>query len=564
MKSKLNAREKFNRKRLIFLIIILIFIALVIVSFFVNKSYTNTQGWINFFNNVSHMFSFRNNSPVNENLLFETISLFFINIFFVSSGTLIGAFFAYFFIFFSSDRIQSNRIKIPFKFFIYISYCLPFFIFAFLFIGHLNIYLGTIFTVAWISFILIHRSLNSFIEKADLGYYYQMVISGRSKFYSYSKWLHVHIDDFYRIILLRLESNSRYTSFIPFFGAPHAASLLGNFVSHGDSSDFNYLGIPLLTLIILYIIFEILIFKAVSFFKYEEEKNHNFHNIRKAMRTSNIFNFFFLTFWTLIALAALIVGFYSTTQNEWINYGSSVRIVFESNFSNFSATYFFTSSGITFLQIVFAFALAIFAGFLCGILLSPVTTPNVVNKIAFLLVFLFRTMPTIVLFFLFRPIFDNAITTAIFSVAISQSISLAMTIKSRIGEWSRDINKKISLSIRKIGWFRTQTKFTIPLLSLIGKESSGMMVYDMLQHLLIFGAFSANPIGINFSLANSEISTVYVPILKSTIPNLIPFIFLAVLSVNYQNFVLEHFASFRVKSDFRFAANVAASRARLF
>ncbi|PAF55028.1 hypothetical protein [Mycoplasmopsis agassizii] len=515
-----SRRRNHNLRRGIFLSVFVITIILVIVSFIVNKAEISRTGISEFFYSFEQMGALSNSSDSSSNLFFSSWYFIIITLLYSISGTFLGYVFAFFSVYLAAQNLQRKIVSNITKTFIYAKMLLPFILIAFLYSKQLNPFLGTIFFVWWVSWIYLHNSLLPIIEKVEVRKFYSQTLKLENSFIVYLKIHRYKAFEIYVQIFQRIEWMTRFTSFMPVLGVIHAADLVRGFVS-GENKNYAVVGVPLIILLVAYVLLELAIIKIVKWGLFRQRDDLHFQNIRRKLINVQIIEFFIFSFFLITTFACLIYGFHTTTTDQWANYSYSVSTIFNaSSWDNFNietvATHIFSAYS----QLLASIAIALIFGTLFGILISKQTKTKYLRRFLKLIVYFFRVMPTVVLFFLIRPIFTNTFTTAIFAIAIVQSNVLAIAIRNAIDGFDENKLKNIRIIRRGFNRLYVTYYYVFPSIKhVIVSWAAPVIMYEMFQQFTIMSQFQASYIGLTYLTAGAGDPT----ILNNALPQVVTF-----------------------------------------
>ncbi|PAK21304.1 hypothetical protein CJJ23_02605 [Mycoplasmopsis agassizii] len=515
-----SRRRNHNLRRGIFLSVFVITFILVIVSFIVNKAEISRTGISEFFYSFEQMGALSNSSDSSSNLFFSSWHFIIITLLYSISGTFLGYIFSFFSVYLAANNLQRKIVSNMTKTFIYAKMLLPFILIAFLYSKQLNPFLGTIFFVWWVSWIYLHNSLLPIIEKVEVRKFYSQTLKLENSFIVYLKIHRYKAFEIYVQIFQRIEWMTRFTSFMPVLGVIHAADLVRGFVS-GENKNYAVVGVPLIILLVAYILLELAIIKIVKWGLFRQRDDLHFQNIRRKLINVQIIEFFIFSFFLITTFACLVYGFNTTTTEQWSNYSYSVSTIFNaSSWDNFNietvATHIFSAYS----QLLASIAMALIFGTLFGILISKQTKTIYLRRFLKLIVYFFRVMPTVVLFFLIRPIFTNTFTTAIFAIAIVQSNGLAIAIRNAIDGFDENKLKNIRIIRRGFNRLYVTYYYVFPSIKhVIVSWAAPVIMYEMFQQFTIMSQFQASYIGLTYLTAGAGDPT----ILNNALPQVVIF-----------------------------------------
>lgn len=473
-----------------FTVFFTVFLFLCIISAIVIKLGINVHGLAVFKNNISNFF---NQSAVNKSsLLTKSFEQLWITIKYTATGTFIGFILGFLLGYLSSLRITNNFTAIFVKLGIIFFRSFPVVIFINLFNTSFNSDLSAIIIISWFSMLWNAKYIADYIENSKVEQFKKFVNRSQNHLSSFIN--NIFIDIKSKILVLfaySLESNFRWTTILSAVGLIGIGQLINDPIS--INNDFASTLIPLLVLMVFLLINEGALYLFETYLvarkSYPKTKNLNkLLTIKKYL--------VYLIFILIITFSIYSIFSIRLRVNNLLIFTDFFQRLFNFNKSFFATTTFnenpllmiilLTLQAILILGIVFIFSL-LFAT-LCSNLLNRYV--SLFFKALFLII---RTIPLIIVFRLFNPLFNSGISTIVFIGSLYFSTSLA---------------KKIYVIINSINWTvvtslksKLYTNFEILRVYIIPSIRKDLVtVYQLefesiLRTIITLGAYGTSVIG---------------------------------------------------------------------
>ncbi|MDC4183561.1 ABC transporter permease [Mycoplasma bradburyae] len=427
-----------------FTVLFALFLILCIISVVIINVNINVNGWEVFKTNFASLF---NQSEINKSaLLKKSFEYLWTTIKYTTAGTLIGFSLGCFVGYLSALKITNNITAWVIKLVIIFFRSFPVVIFINLFNTSFNSNLSAIIIIAWFSMLWGAKYIADYIENSNIAQFQKFVDRSQNKISSFFN--NIYIDIKSKILVLfaySLESNFRWTTILSAVGLIGFGQLINDPIS--IDNNFSSTLIPLIVLMTFLLMNEGILYLFENYFiarkSYSKEKNLN----KLLMIKKIIIYLFFL----------IIIGFslYSLFSIRLKVNNLSIFTDFFERLFNFNTSFFATKTfsenpfliiieltlqSILILCIVFVFSL-LFAT-LCSNLVNKYV--SIFFKGFFLVI---RTIPIIIIFRLFNPLFNSGVSTIVVvgSLYISTSITKKVYVLINSLNWSLVTSMKTKL-----------------------------------------------------------------------------------------------------------------------
>lgn len=428
------------------------------------------------------------------------------------AGWLAGILTAYFLCF----KIHKNYLCLLFNGFLLALRAFPVFVFIGIWQIGFDPFSTAIMIFFWFTWLWLHKYfINVFfgINLNQYNFYYKL---GFKKFGLFYQYIYPQIKSkAFLFLISAIESNLRWVSILGSLGIVGIGKLIYDPIV-GAQKNFNEILIPFVFLFFVLIIFEIML---IFFDKQEQinyvKKRKNF-DLKKMAKTVYYLDKFKLG----LFLFFFIIIIYSFTQITFIAPSNSNMLTYIKNLFFINETIFFTSNlnnnpFFLMLQIFQQTITILFWIIILGIFWGIFSSQKIVNK-HFARFFigwnlLMRSFPTILLFYLFNPIFNSAQSTVIIILTFHGSFSFAKRVNSILYSVSTvKLKEYLSLNYSRI-WILIN--FIWPYIKKDIFNFSKFEFENILRDVVVMGVFGASLFGQKFeafATRNPQSFTTYV------------------------------------------------------
>ncbi|WP_027334047.1 ABC transporter permease subunit [Mycoplasma elephantis] len=463
-KAKTNIKILPIYKRLL----IFLFVAIIVILFAL-------QNWNFRFNNfeliwerIKNIFSFDKNSNFltgsfsyeYDNLWFLSFKYLYITFKYALVGTFIGFILAIITSFLSYKNINNKKFAYFIKLFILFLRAIPELVFIRIFSMTFRNEVCLLFIYIWFTWLWLHKYYIELLESIDLKAYKISMMQGNSRYKAFrDEILSRAKNKFFSLFLFSFESNVKWTSILSALSLPGIGILLKK--GYSSTEEFKQLGIPLFVLITFIIFLEIIniIFKKYLFEAKSKKINfeENMSNKNKYLSLSkkrNIRSIVLFIFFLLI----IVYSIYVLIDIKFLIHNMNaiklfVTSLFKPNWNslNLNSTEFSKNS---FLMLLKCFEFSILCIVIVAILTIlfvrfasiKLTNNNYYPFISRCIFVLIRTIPIIVMFYIFKPLFDSPFILLIILIGIQEATNLIKQVVETID----------NLSEQKIAYLKMQ------------------------------------------------------------------------------------------------------------
>ncbi|MDQ0514076.1 phosphonate transport system permease protein [Mycoplasmoides fastidiosum] len=365
----------------------------------------------------------------------------------------------------------------------------------------------------WFSWLWLHKYFVNIFQNVNLEQYqlYQKIGYARFSLFYQFIWQQIKHKSFL-FLLFAIESNLRWISLLGSLGVIGLGTLIYQPIADA-AKNFEEVFIPFLFLFLSLLFFEI----VLNFYtknNSSKTKITNWHPQQMAQRFYYGDKFKLLIFGLMFG-----ISIYSLTQLNFHSPANAQMLGYLEGLFNVK-WYLFTTDQLidnpfylffqVLLQTITIFCWAIFFGIIWGLLASPKIVNKFIAKFFAGFNLLNRSLPTILLFYLFNPIFDTSQATVIMILIFSTSFNFAKKINGmiyKITDASLQYYQLLSYSklwiLQQHFWPRLKQEFW----------SFSKFEFELiLRDVVIFGIFGASLFGqkfISFATRNPEAFNVY-------------------------------------------------------
>ncbi|WP_255565859.1 ABC transporter permease subunit [Mycoplasma sp. E35C] len=465
-----------------FLILFIISLAVINVNF-------NAYGITVFKNNFLAIFD--QSKVDSSSLLIKTFSYLWTTIKYVVTGTVIGFSLGCFLGYLSALKITNNLTAWLLKLTIIFFRSFPVVIFINLFNSSFNSDLSALIIIGWFSMLWAAKYISDYIENSKIYQFELSLMRSQNKIQAFLNNIYVDIKT--KILVLfaySLESNFRWTTVLSAVGLLGLGQLINDPIK---LNNFGEILIPLIVLMIFLLINEMILFLFEKYLikrkSYDPKKD-----VKKQIFIKKI-----VSYWILLSL--IIFSLYSILS---INLKTNNLLIFTDFFErlfNFNKS-FYTIKSFNQNPILLLINLTLQTVLILGItlilgIIFAVISSNLVNKyvsIFFKSLFLIiRTIPIIILFRIFNPLFNSGIST----IAIIGSFHISTSLSKRIYESINSLNWTLIDNMKT----KLYTNWEILKLYVIPSIKKDLItIYSLefesiLRLLIILGAYGTSVIG---------------------------------------------------------------------
>ncbi|UUD36204.1 transporter permease [Mycoplasmopsis citelli] len=425
-----------------------------------------------FLRNFKKIFTFSSVSTFETggNLWIKSLQFLFINIKYVIAGTFVGFVIALITSFFSSDQFNNKIICNTFKFVLFFLRAVPEIVFILIFKNTLES-ADTILLLAyfWFSWLWLHKYFVEVFKTVDTKFYYLSIRMGNSKIRSFFREIYPRIDNkIIGLLLYSFESNIRWASLLSNFGLI-GIGLLTNHAAQNAGTNIEQLGIPLLILILFILSLELgdylfrnFVLKHLPFIKIS--KNNFLKWIQ--INWQKIFKLILLLFLIIFSIYIFFSLNYSIFKNNFLL--SYTNNFFKPDFSVFNLSIFSIEFNpiIQSLQIWIHTFFTLIILFFLVLLFLPFLIENQNSKYTITLtkfwLIVFRSVPSIIVFFVFSPLFNSSSTLILIILAFHSCGSILKQLSDSVNKIDASKFKNLKL----IGWgkFKIYKHYVLPYL----------------------------------------------------------------------------------------------------
>ncbi|AGJ90671.1 PhnE/PtxC family ABC transporter permease [Mycoplasma putrefaciens] len=425
-------------------LLILVAICLIVWILYLNSSSIKFENFENVIEKLKLLFRFDNKSNLTTgefstnytNLFLDSLKLLWITIKFALTGTFFGFILALITAYLSFDKTTNKYLAFIISVFILFLRAIPELVFITLITGTFRNELSLLLVYLWFTWLWLHKYYLEMLNSFDLEWYYNSINQGNSKFKAFIKEIFPRIKN--RVVALFIfsfESNIRWSSILGALSLP-GIGLLINYASK-STHLFNQLAIPLTVLMVFILFLELVNYlfkkhlleaKTKLVFKQKNETKAQYYNrLTKNINFNKWITIAIFAFVTIVSIVTL------TTTPLWLFNLTSVKEFFKNFFNPDFSKFSFTTNQISQNPILLfwnSFSFAITGIVLCVILtlisirLQSLSLNKTYQVVIFRSINVFiRLIPVIVIFYIFKAIFDNTVTLLIICIALHQMSS---------------------------------------------------------------------------------------------------------------------------------------------
>ncbi|UUM18973.1 ABC transporter permease [Mycoplasma sp. 1018B] len=420
------------------------------------------------------MFSFSNKSNFifsnsTSNLFLLSLSFLLETIIYTLAGTFIGFLLAITTSFLSNKSFNNRYFSFIFKQILIILRSIPELTFILLFTQLFDSRLAMLLIFVWFTWLWLHKYYLEILNNINWKNYYFKLALTNNKLKIFKNDILPRVSNrFFALFLYSFESNARWSSILSMLGLGGIGSLIS--FATKTTFRFNQLAIPLVILII-FIIFLELINYLFNLFLYEiKSKKNKFEQTLLKIKNTDFINWK-LIIKNLILLFCLIITIYAiaTINFRVLNTQSLndyLKAFFNPDWNVFNIKLFDINTN-PFLQLIQSFSFAFFISFIAlgiTLLFLPYYSKIITNPF---LTFInrsinasFRTIPTIVFFFILNPLFLSSLTLLIIILIIKLSSTFLKKCWEMIDKF--DPKKYLLLKSKGMSKFKIYWLYLIP------------------------------------------------------------------------------------------------------
>ncbi|ADR23888.1 ABC transporter, permease protein [Mycoplasma leachii PG50] len=475
-----NTKTSWKFHKIYFNLLILLVLLLIGWCFYNQASLINIDNFYQVTKKLALLFSFENKNFLdtsyisNEytNLFLDTLRLLWITIKLALTGTFIGFILAIITSFLSFDKVNNKFLSYLISIVILILRSTPELIFIILITSTFRNDLSLLLVYIWFTWLWLHKYYIDMLNSFDLQPYYVSISQGNSKFKAFFKEIYPRIKN--RVIALFIfsfESNIRWASILAALSLPG----IGRLIVYGseNTANFNQLGIPLLVLMSFILVLELLnyLFKKYlvearsKVYKQKNETKFEYYTrLSKKLNVNKIIISLIFISLTIISIITFInipiyifnLDYVKSFFNNLLNPNFASFSIFNKHIENNPILLIWNSLQFTIVAMFICIIIAII-----GIRLQSIRLNNLfIVIICRSLNVLIRLIPTIVYFYVFHPIFSNALTLVIIVVSLHQASSKA----KQLVEVVDNLNIQIINNLKIQGYSNNQIflKYVLP------------------------------------------------------------------------------------------------------
>lgn len=488
-KIKTTKKMRFHWKLIFWTLFLIIFIW----SFSDLYSPLNSHGWLIFQENFKQIFAFAQNPKYPS---FNLWKLSWILILKTLQYTIAGTFFGFLLAFWTayfSSTLHSKIFALPWKITLAIFKALPILFFFFAIESAFQKDLAATIIIFWFSWLWVHKYILDIINSTTLTAYYIAIKKGNSKFSAFWKEIIPRINNkMFGLFLYSLESNITWTTLLSSVGLIGIGQLI--YQTYIDPTvGLKSLATPLLSLLIVILFFEILIF-CFNFFILKQKSKKTLKNpditFKKITKICFglfliilVFQFFLTLEWNFSQFQNIIPYLKQMFQPSWYLFSKN-------NFDENPLLMLLSLLQQSFLTIIF---ITVF-GLLQGIFFNEKINHPILSWTMKIFTTSIRVVPSIVFIFLFAPIVSSPHYLLIcFIIAFNSSTIVAKQTSEAINR----INFSTYDFLVKTGWnkYKIIKDFVFPS---IQKEFWSIVWFryeNCLRSLVFLGLYGGTIIG---------------------------------------------------------------------
>ncbi|WP_434341948.1 ABC transporter permease subunit [Mycoplasma putrefaciens] len=441
---KTNTKTSWKVHAIYYHLLILVAICLIVWILYLNSSSIKFENFENVIEKLKLLFRFDNKSNLTTgefstnytNLFLDSLKLLWITIKFALTGTFFGFILALITAYLSFDKTTNKYLAFIISVFILFLRAIPELVFITLITGTFRNELSLLLVYLWFTWLWLHKYYLEMLNSFDLEWYYNSINQGNSKFKAFIKEIFPRIKN--RVVALFIfsfESNIRWSSILGALSLP-GIGLLINYASK-STHLFNQLAIPLTVLMVFILFLELVNYlfkkhlleaKTKLVFKQKNETKAQYYNrLTKNINFNKWITIAIFAFVTIVSIVTL------TTTPLWLFNLTSVKEFLKNFFNPDFSKFSFTTNQISQNPILLfwnSFSFAITGIVLCVILtlisirLQSLSLNKTYQVVIFRSINVFiRLIPVIVIFYIFKAIFDNTVTLLIICIALHQMSS---------------------------------------------------------------------------------------------------------------------------------------------
>lgn len=446
--------------------LILIVIALVLWVVFTYDYKTNSSYGLEVFkNNIKKLFIFQDQSTFRDggNLWLKSLSYLWSNLKLAISGTFIGFIFALISSFLANKNFVNKYVAYIGISLIFVLRALPEIVFITLISRSLESAEAVLFLVyIWFSWLWLHKYFAELYKDIDLKFYFLSIQMGNTKIKSFTKEVWPKFKNkALSLFLFSFESNIRWSSLLSSLGLI-GIGLLTEHATKGGGSKISELLIPLIVLVSFILFIELLnyVFSKYVFvhfsFKFSNKKKNKellLKNWQKYLIVILVLSVVIFSIWTTSTLN------YSFLKNNFFN--AYLNNLFKPDYGVFSLNEFsieknpILQSFQTWAHAFFVFVIMCFFVFV----ILPFLVHSQQRKITVIsfqtLIVIFRTVPVIVLFYIFSVLFNSTALVVLFLLGVHNSCSFL----KQLSEYANNLNQTKINQLKLLGWNKRQIYF---------------------------------------------------------------------------------------------------------
>ncbi|AEM68773.1 PhnE/PtxC family ABC transporter permease [Mycoplasma putrefaciens] len=441
---KTNTKTSWRVNAIYYHLLILVAICLIVWILYLNSSSIKFENFENVIEKLKLLFRFDNKSNLTTgefstnytNLFLDSLKLLWLTIKFALTGTFFGFILALITAYLSFDKTTNKYLAFIISVFILFLRAIPELVFITLITGTFRNELSLLLVYLWFTWLWLHKYYLEMLNSFDLEWYYNSINQGNSKFKAFIKEIFPRIKN--RVVALFIfsfESNIRWSSILGALSLP-GIGLLINYASK-STHLFNQLAIPLTVLMVFILFLELVNYlfkkhlleaKTKLVFKQKNETKAQYYNrLTKNINFNKWITIAIFAFVTIVSIVTL------TTTPLWLFNLTSVKEFLKNFFNPDFSKFSFTTNQISQNPILLfwnSFSFAITGIVLCVILtlisirLQSLSLNKTYQVVIFRSINVFiRLIPVIVIFYIFKAIFDNTVTLLIICIALHQMSS---------------------------------------------------------------------------------------------------------------------------------------------
>lgn len=439
--NKLNASRRLRPCFKLLFILLIIF--LIIFSFFQISFSLNFIGNESVLENLNKLFKFENQDlrfPSNT-ILENSLNYLWITIRLTLTGTVIGFFLALITSFLCSKKITNNYLSILLKLFILFLRSFPAIIFINISKSVFHLELAAILIFAWFSWIWCNKYLSEIISNVDVQPYKWSLKNGLGRFYSFKNQIYLRCKNkFIGIFLYSFESNFRWTTLLATVGVIG----IGFFIEQNIPNNFELIGIPLVLILISLLFLEFLSLFIKKILLVNKSK------LKKTFNWKKIINYLILFLILSIVIYSLIILNFEEFNKKILS--QKIYSLFKPDFSLWTKNESRQNPWLGILELFYQCVCAIFIASIYSFFMSILTSEKIQKSYVYvpakILNTFLRIFPIIILFYIFNPLFFNAISLGI----ILFGLYSGTIISKQLSESINTLEKETIIFYKKQGY----------------------------------------------------------------------------------------------------------------